>query len=422
MKAFIKKTFYRAGIHISRAQPDSPSQAVVTLKPNGPAKERVLVSYIIEPFITPQNNDKFSGHTHFWESAQIANTFVDLGYVVDLIDYRNTSFIPLKNYALFVGARTNFERIAKLLSPECKKIVHLDTAHWAFNNHATSTRLINFIHRRNACIKGSQRFIEHNSAIEYANYATILGNAFTQNTYAYAHKPMFRVPISTCSTYAWGAGKDFQTASRNFLWFASAGALHRGLDILLELFTDMPDYHLYICGPLKKETEFVHFYRKELYVTPNIHTVGWVDVRSKEFLRLTRICCATVFPSCAEGGGGAVINCMHAGLIPIASREASVDLRSFGILLPDCSIGEIKNAVIRLATMQPDELKAKSRQSWEFARSRHTRERFAAEYKTAVETICSSGDLQIQETVFPFAPSTSLLFNSEPLESTAGEK
>lgn len=422
MKTLIKKTLSRVGIQISRTKYDTQTSAVVTLQPESQDKGRVLVSYIIEPYRASPNSDKFFGHTHFWESQQIAQTFVDLGYVVDLIDYRNSSFMPLKKYAFFVGARTNFERIAKLLPPRCTKIVHLDTAHWAFNNYATNQRLVNFIKRHSACIKGSQRFIEHNSAIEYADYASILGNAFTQSTYAYARKPMFRVPISTCSTYAWDARKDFESASRNFLWFASAGALHRGLDLLLELFADMPDFHLYICGPLQKESEFIQFYRKELYATPNIHLMGWVDVRSKEFQRLTRTCCATIFPSCAEGGGGAVINCMHAGLIPVVSQEASVDMGSFGLLLPDCSASEIKDAVIRLANMQPDELRTKSRLSWEFARSRHTRESFTQEFRSVIQTISSFKHSKAPEAISTCPPSGPLIPESGFPECIQAEK
>jgi hypothetical protein len=46
----------------------------------------------------------------------------------------------------------------------------------------------------------------------------------------------------------------------------------------------MPEYHLTICGPIDKEPDFQKVYHDELYNTPSIHTVGWVDISSPQFL------------------------------------------------------------------------------------------------------------------------------------------
>jgi hypothetical protein len=51
-----------------------------------------------------------------WRSTQIARIVLELGYSVDVIDYRNKTFIPKKPYVIFVGFRANFERITQLLN------------------------------------------------------------------------------------------------------------------------------------------------------------------------------------------------------------------------------------------------------------------------------------------------------------------
>ena len=50
---------------------------------------------------------------------------------------------------------------------------------------------------------------------------------------------------------------------------------------------------------------------------------------------------ALVYPSCSEGGGGCVINCMHAGLIPVVSYESSVDIsHDCGVIFKENSVEE----------------------------------------------------------------------------------
>ena len=80
---------------------------------------------------------------------------------------------------------------------------------------------------------------------------------------------------------------------------------------------------------------------------------------------------------------------MHAGLIPISSPEAGIDFDEFGIVLKDCSIDQIKEAVINVSQLSEAQLEDMSRQSWEYARSVHTRENFIKDYRCAVKKIIS---------------------------------
>jgi len=387
VKKIIKRYLKSKGIEIKRYHKDLACRDFISLNPGRNAKGNVLLSYIIEPWVEKKNILEYTSHTHFWESVQIAQTFLEMGYAVDAIDYRNQVFIPNKKYNLFVGARTNFERLSRLIDKKCKKIVHLDTSHWSFNNHAAHTRLYSLVERKGVCPKNSIRIIEQNSAIENADMATILGNESTQQTYAFAGKSMYRVPISSCAEYPWDDSKDFKACSKNFLWFGSAGAIHRGLDILLDVFVHLPAYNLYICGPIEKELEFVSCYRKELYNLPNIHMLGWMDVNSRNFSQLLKKCLFTIFPSCAEGGSGSVVNCMHAGLIPVVTKEAGVDIGNFGRLLPNVSHSEMNKVIEDVASLPQKCLREMSRTCWEFARTRHTRKNFAAEYRRTMEAV-----------------------------------
>jgi glycosyltransferase involved in cell wall biosynthesis len=353
---------------------------VFSLTPKKSPLGNVLVSYMTHAF---SGKPIPYTHTAYWESRRMAETFADLGYAVDVINSADArDFHPRKPYSFFVGHRHNFDRIAKRVNDSCIKTLHCDVAHWLFHNTAGSSRLLD-LQRRKGVTLPLLRVQEPNRAIEHADKATVLGNEFTIGTYAYAHKPVHRVLISTPAVYPWPADKQFDACRKTFLWFNSNGFVHKGLDLVLEAFAGMPDLHLIVCGPIEDqlEKEFKHTYYRELYETPNIHTANWVEDASKEFLEIARECVAVISASCSEGGGGSIISCMQAGLIPVVNYETSVDVHSFGVLLRDSSIECITDAVKKLAGVAPQQLQDNARQSWEFARANHTRERFAEEYR-----------------------------------------
>lgn len=182
----------------------------------------------------------------------------------------------------------------------------------------------------------------------------------------------------------------------------------------METFAELPDYHLYICGPITKkediekeldstdyrkptEKDFEAAYYKELYQTPNIHTIGWVDIKGPEAIEIFNKCIGIIYPSCSESAAGSVINCMHAGLIPIVSYETSVNVdESFGIILQNCSINEIKKNIQFISSLPIENLRLMSRKAWEFARTRHTRERFSEEYTSVIRQILAQDERQAQ--------------------------
>ena len=358
---------------------------VITLKPGKKSRGKVLLSYRIEPFLSKAAESVSSAHTNYWESLQMARTFLDLGYCVDVIDVSNRTFIPKEKYSFFVS-RTNFE-LAQLLNKDCIKIAHLDIAHWLFNNYASYGRSFALRQRKGVAVR-SLRTTQINCALEAADYATTLGNQFTIDTYSHIKKTIFRVPLASCTIYPWPENKDFEVCRKNFLWFSGKGFVHKGLDLVLDAFVQMPENHLYICGPIQHETDFEKAYYKELYQSPNIHVIGWIDVSSSEFVEITKKCVGIIHLSCSEAGAGSVITCMHAGLIPIVSYESSVDVSNdFGVILRDCSIDTIKTTLQMISTLSPEKLKQMSRKAWEFVRTNHTREKFAEEYKKVITKI-----------------------------------
>jgi glycosyltransferase involved in cell wall biosynthesis len=365
---------------------------VVYLQPQEPAKGKVLISYILDGFLLDPDAAVPKTHTNIWMSVQMAEIFLDLGYAVEAIHFTNRSFLPQGNYTFFLDVRHNLQRLTPLLNSDCIKIMHIDSAHMLFHNFAEASRLL-ALQQRQSITLFPRRFEIPNLGIEHADYATTCGNDFTIDTFRYAKKKIFKLP-SPCGIQVNWPERKYDKIKQNFIWFSSSGSVHKGLDLALDAFKDLPDYQLTVCGPVERDADFVHAYYKELFETANIHTVGWVDLDSDRFRELTAACVAVLHLSCSEGGAPSVKMCMHAGLIPIVSWETGVDVEDFGFILKACSIAEIQTTLAQVASLSNAVLAEKGRQAWEYARRFHTRENFSKEFRKVIKKILESSPTQ----------------------------
>ena len=180
---------YRLAHGIKRAviQSYSPLHRVIRLEPEKQMSGRVLISYYIEPYLLDSANYASAGprdirwHASYWECTEMARSFLERGYAVDVIGWQNDRFVPRDTYEIFFDCRHNMQRLAPLLPPECLKIFHIDTAHILFHDAAESERLLAVQRRRGITLR-HRRFEPSNFGIEHADCATLYGNRFTQDT------------------------------------------------------------------------------------------------------------------------------------------------------------------------------------------------------------------------------------------------
>jgi glycosyltransferase involved in cell wall biosynthesis len=360
---------------------------VVSLRAVGAAKGSVLISYNNEGFLYKQRGEVVPiSHPSFYKTMVMAQTFLDLGYDVDVIHCENQRFIPWKPYDVVVDVRFNLQRLKPYLPETCIKIFHCDTAQAVFQNVAEMNRMLAFQQRKGVTVPANRLETPH-LGIDHAQYLTTCGNDFTINTYAYSGKPIFRLPSITQTTWPWFENKDLEACRHRFLWYGSRGMIHKGLDLVLEAFTQLPDCHLTVVGPVLNEPEFATAYHNELFHTPNIRCVGWLDNSSDQFRNILEQSIAHVFCSCSEAGAAAVIETMAAGVIPVVTYEASVDVEDYGVLIKDVSIETIIQGIRSIAGMSGDELRRRSRNAWETATAKHRPEQFERAYRTTIETI-----------------------------------
>lgn len=377
-------------------QPPPQGYLKVTNQP-----KRALLSYITIPFRLPPNDPRNVMFSNIGIARSIVRVLNELGYIVDIVEYKDTNFVPHRKYNLFIGhGGYNFEPIVYNLYSDTIKIYFSTGIYWKEFNRREAGRF-RWIEERCGVRLPYDRWIYRDE--EYANRSAdaiiCIGNEYAKKTYSQFPLVINLNNAAYSDDHYDRIKKDFVSARKNFLFFASGGNVHKGLDLLLEAFVHM-NAHLYICQEINPK--FYEIYKHELEDYQNIHLVGYVPMRSLQFYELVDKCAFVIYPSCAEGQPGSVVECMHQGLIPIVSRESNIDTKNFGITLSVSSIDEIIKVVRDVSQRPPKWVKEMSRRTREVAIREYSVDAFLRNMKNAIQHIITYKNNQSEKRVYPF--------------------
>lgn len=355
--------------------------------------KRVLISYITKPF----NSGIELTHTNFIEVLEIAKIFNSMSYIVDVVDYNYEGYIEYDKYNVIFGfGEPLINSFHFDLSKEVKRIYYGTGMHISIQNHNTLKRIFDVKNKKGMWILESGRIVDKawSEQTTLVDAMIVLGNDEVKKSYQkYFDKEIFSISPSfynVCDYKEIISSKNFEEAKNNYLWFGSNGLIHKGLDLLLETFKSFPDLHLHICGPIDSELKFKNVYYDELYKTSNIHTYGFVKIDTELFKDLLNKCAFIIYPSCSEGGSPSIINvCGNGGLIPILTKEVTLNTNDFGIQIEDYKIYNIKAAINISQNYSIDEIINLSKISGE-RMSNFTLHNFSDQIKYAIDSIISN--------------------------------
>ncbi len=359
---------------------------VVYVAHQGKKAGAVLLSYLTGPFTLAPGEFFTDPHPNYWVAPEIARLFSERGYDVDVINWDNNNFVPNKKYVACIDLNSNLERLAPLLSPDCKKVVFITGSNPSFQNAAEEKRL-ELLQKRSGVLLYASRAVPQTTSLAYADFAIGYGNITSFKTFSSFRKKILPIPIPAMDTYEFQEHKNFEEARKHFLWFGGGGAILKGLDLVVEAFAGMPHLKLSIMGPAAYEKEFRELYAHELglpnitvYERPRIDKNGTITSSGKNVIDIFNSCAAIIYPSASEGGGGAVVHAMQAGLFPIITPQTSIDERAPSIVIENPTIENIRSIVINFSKLPPEEIKKLSKEVWGFAREHHTKEAFTKAY------------------------------------------
>ncbi len=351
--------------------------------------KRALLIYLVKPFLLKEDDPMFLKHQNLKQCKQIAAVLSELGYVVDVVDIRDMRFKPSKDYDLIISHRVNLNSMETLFRKDTIKIYLSTGMNHIMHNIKIRRRYVSLFKRRNCRVKIRQLVTEDMPYVLNANAIIGFGNELTMNTW----REIFKGPRYSFNNYGFRTtkflsdSKDFAIARKNFLFFASGTQVRKGLDLLLEIFPKHPDLNFYICSGFEHERDFCKCYHKELYETPNIHSIGWIRVNSDKFYELVQKCAYVVLPTCEEGQPGSVVQCMYAGLIPIVTKEAGIDTEDFGITVVDGSLEEIEKTIVELSKLPKEWHREHSIRTREVAENKFSEKAFMNRWREIISGI-----------------------------------
>ncbi|MBQ3402715.1 MAG: glycosyltransferase [Synergistaceae bacterium] len=289
--------------------------------------------------------------------ARIIGTF---GYNVDAAMFSDTDALRkiTQKYDLIIDIRAREPGFwAKNMNDGCKLVVYSTGSSHKFAREGENRRLSDLEQRRGVKLqprRTASLILENELQLRNADAFWHIGNSYNVHTYDYIGKlPPTSLIKNTGYNFGW-VRTDIVRDKHNFLFFASAGQVHKGLDLLLEIFgREGFGLNLYICSSFMNEEDFCEEYSHELFERPNIFPVGFVDINGQEFREITEKCAFVIMPSCSEGCAGSILTAMSAGLIPIVSRVCGIDGEG-QIILPDCSLETIERYINEYSS-KPDE-------------------------------------------------------------------
>ena len=362
----------------------------MTREPSNTLLKRALVSYLAAPATWDADSKKFDGHSNAWESAQLVRILRESGYELDVINWDDRSFVGRGHYDVVVDIHGNLSRMAGHAS--CR-VLHVTGSHPEFSNRAELQRLaalearrgVRLRRRRSVSVEAVAQF---NDSLQISDLVTLIGNTTTLSTFPTEIRSKIRlVTVSGSSLSRVRSARELTTVGE-FLWFAGSGAVHKGMDLVLEVFARNPQLTLHCVGPFTRELDFVRAYRRELFDLPNIVSHGFINPDTPKFYDIASRCCGFVTPSCSEGISPAVVTCLQFGLVPIISRQCGVDLPlGAGWVLEVCTLDELTGAVEALCATPIARLREMIEQTQMAAASAYSREAFSRRLRNALTEV-----------------------------------
>lgn len=356
------------------------NQALTQIKP----KKRALLSYLVQPILDELEGRKTVRFSSDGIVLSWAKTLNGLGYSVDIINWDDVQFEPNVSYDLLVfhGA-LNFEHLKKF-EKLFHYIIYFSTgSYWKFHNKQENQRFLDF-YKRHGVKLTRDRYINvpEEEAYKFADAIIALGDPSMADTYPFDNTLTINNGSYPDNHYD-NVQKDYKSSRNNFLYFAGSGNIHKGLDLLIDSFKDLKE-HLYIVSKLDKKV--IDIFAREIQ-QPNIHVVGEVNMRTKEFYDAMDICAFAILPSCSEGQAGSIVECMNQGLIPIVSKETRLNAKNYGAVLEASNIPEIKKCVRSMAQIPEYKLANMSHKVRSVAIKEHSVEHFTRTLEKHIKTV-----------------------------------
>ena len=352
-----------------------------------------LLSYIKQVFLSEESqNDR--KHTNRYTTYIIAQTLSNLEYNVDVIDCGDDFIGDSSKYTLVIGLGKVLDYVLQMRQPNSKtKVIWFGTGcNPIFSNEITLRRIGDFYKRTNKLILNSSRYIKEDWPLqhEFADWIILHGADFAKSTYRKENITSINAPVFINKSII-RTDEEWTIAKQNYVWFGVNGAIHKGLDLVIESFAKTKNCNLHICGNLESEIDFLNHYQPIIDANHNITYHGFIDIDSELFERTLKNAAFIIYPSASEGNSPSVITCMaNGGLIPIVSKNADINLEGFGISIKDLTVDSVINSIQQSQNLSVEKIKTQSKKIVEETHCINSFEYFKIDFKLKLQEALQS--------------------------------
>lgn len=306
--------------------------------------KHVLISYIITPF---KSTNTFT-HQNYITSHIVAETFRDLGYNVDIVDYQDkNAIIDYEKYAVIFGMGDNFERSFFCQNRSIPRIHLITGAHDDFHN-AMSLKSIEDFYQLSGLWLTTEANVSTSCnyyALYNADFAIILAHGHVFEEY----KRRFVNKLYTLNNNILGVFRDFkpkiaETRTNNFLFLSGGKQITKGFHLVMEVAKQRKDLNFYVVVPYINEV-LVDYYQDLLLRQSNVFLFKSLKMDSNQMREIIEACTYSIAPSYVDGLPGGTIEPMSAGLIPIVSKNCGFPSERFIFEMEDLTISSLNHAI-----------------------------------------------------------------------------
>lgn len=345
-------------------------------------QKRILISYLDYRLIDNALDGTLT-HTNIAECIQIIKIFIDMNFVIDICGHNcMDGFEDIKDvtYDYIFGMGEVFRK-AVACNPDAYVIEYFTENPYWYSKQEEKKRNDYFFQRtgKKFELQRTGRYY-YKSDEELADAIICMGNP---QYFDQCNVPVYRIIPSALKNDKYV--ENFTCSKKNtFLVFGSEGVVHKGIDLLLEIFSKHLDWNLIVCGKTFKE----ECRALKINIPSNVHYYGFVDVGSQAFLDLCQLCGFIVLPSCSEGTSTAVETAMRHGLIPIVMSNMIIDEpQTYFYTFSGFYIDQIEDTLKEVLKLNAEEYQKLSREIYYYANEKYSLERYTDDFRKIMENI-----------------------------------
>lgn len=356
-------------------------QMVADLNRDCTAEQKKILICYLDYLRTIRELNRNFGHTNRQEMMQILKVCIELNLRIDVCACydRNAMEEIRENYYDYILGFGDTFFYAKEKNPCAAAILYTTENPYRISYERETERLRYFTERTGRTFHLERTGVYYKKDDEKkADRIICLGEP---SYFADTGKPVDRVWPSALKNPDFTL--DFSRKKKtNFLVYGVDGFIHKGNDILVELFAKHHEWNLYLCGARGAEKAEEAGYK----LTENVHVCGFVDTMSGQFQEIAAKCYYLLLPSCSESPSTSALTALRHGIIPIVMKGNGLDeLGDYCRYFEDYHMESIEQTIAEAVCADEEVLQQQGRAAMEYADEHYT----LADYTEQMRTVMS---------------------------------